>query len=101
MLAKRLASLLAEESRKTDLSEWAFDDIAERFEKLRGFRLLPIGRTKNITHLTTAQIVAGILSIATAKPGYAGLAAKALSGLCPVWRAGRVISAMRELWQGA
>ena len=49
MLAKRLASLLTEESRKTDLSEWAFDDIAERFEKLRGFGLLPIGRTKNIT----------------------------------------------------
>jgi toxin ParE1/3/4 len=49
MLAKRLASLLTEESRKTDLSEWAFDDIAERFEKLRGFGLLPIGWTKNIT----------------------------------------------------
>jgi len=49
MLAKRLASLLTKESRKTDLSEWAFDDIAERFEKLRRFRLLRIGRTKNIT----------------------------------------------------
>jgi len=30
-------------------SSFAFDDIAERFEKLRGFRLLPICRTKNIT----------------------------------------------------
>jgi hypothetical protein len=101
MLAKRLASLLTEESRKTDLSEKAFDDIAERFEKLRGFRLLPIGRTKNITHLTTAQIVAGILSIATAKPGYAGLAAKGAKRPLSRGRAGRVISAMRELWQGA
>jgi hypothetical protein len=49
-----------------------------------GFRLLPVGRTKNVTHLTPSQIAAGILSIATAKPGYAGLAAKVLSELRPV-----------------
>ena len=84
MLARQLASLLGEEARKTDLSEWAFDDIAERFERLRGFRLLPVGRTKNVTHLKPSEIVAGILSIATVKPGYAGLAATVLRVLRPV-----------------
>jgi hypothetical protein len=84
MLARRFESLLAEEVVKTDLSGRAPDDVAQRFESLRGFRLLPVGRTKNATHLSLTQIAAAILSIATVKPGYAGLAAKVLSGLRPV-----------------
>jgi hypothetical protein len=41
-----------------------------------------VGRRQTVEGVR--KLVAGILSIATAKPGYAGLAAKALSGLCPV-----------------
>jgi hypothetical protein len=51
---------------------------------LRGYRLLPAGRTKNVTHLSPAQMAAAVLSVATVKPGFAGLAGKVLSGLRPV-----------------
>jgi hypothetical protein len=84
MFARRFESLLSEEVGKTDLSQCMPDDISQRFENLRGSRLLPAGRTKNVTHLTVAQMAAAILSITTVKPGYAGLAAKILSGLRPV-----------------
>jgi hypothetical protein len=84
MLARRLASLLEGEIIKTDLSERAPDDLSQRFECLCGYRLLPAGRTKNATHLSLSQIVAAILSIATVKPGYAGLAATILKDLRPV-----------------
>lgn len=84
MLANALASILSDEFRKTDVSGWAFADIAERFERLRGYRLLPTGRTKNVTHLSPAEIVAGILSAVTVKPGFAGLAAHTLIRLNPV-----------------
>jgi hypothetical protein len=84
MLARRLESPLAGEVMKTDLSGRAPDDVAQRFESLRGYRLLPAGRTKNATHLSTTQIVAAVLSLATVKPGYAGLAAKMLANLRPV-----------------
>lgn len=84
MLARRLESLLAKEAADTDLSKRASDDILRRFESLRGYRLLPAGRTKNVTHLTLAQIATAILSITTAKPGYAGLAATVLPKLRPV-----------------
>ncbi|HWF95204.1 MAG TPA: methylamine utilization protein MauJ [Xanthobacteraceae bacterium] len=81
MLARRFESLLAEETGKTDLSQRAPDDIPRRFESLRGYRLLPTGRTKNVTHLTLSQIATAILSVATVKPGYAGLAGTILTKL--------------------
>lgn len=84
MFANRFASLLAEETSKTDLAQREPADIIHRFESLRGYRLLPAGRTKNVTHLSSAQMTAAILSTATAKPGFAGLAATVLSGLRPV-----------------
>lgn len=43
MYAKRFQSLLAGEVGKTDLSQRAPDDMAQRFESLRGYRLLPAG----------------------------------------------------------
>lgn len=84
MLARSLESLLADEAAKTDLSQRMPDDMPLRFESLRGYRLLPSGRTKNATHLSIAQIATAILAITTAKPGFAGLAGKILSGLRPV-----------------
>ena len=57
------------------------DDMPLRFESLRGYRLLPSGRTKNATHLSLAQIAAAILATTTVKPGFAGLAGKILSSL--------------------
>jgi hypothetical protein len=84
MLARMLESLLADETAKTDLGQRMPDDMPLRFESLRGFRLLPAGRTKNVTHLSVSQIAAAILATATVKPGFAGLAGKALSSLRPV-----------------
>jgi hypothetical protein len=84
MLARRFESLLAQEVAKTDLAQRMPDDIARRFESLRGFRLLPTGRTKNTTQLSLGQIATAILSIATVRPGFAGLAGKVLSNLRPV-----------------
>jgi len=81
MYARRFESLLAEEVGKTDLSQRAPDDMPLRFESLRGYRLLPSGRTKNVTPLSLAQMATAILAIATVKPGYAGLAGKTLSSL--------------------
>jgi hypothetical protein len=49
MFAKRFESLLSAELAKTDLSQRQPDDIALRFESLRGYRLLPAGRSKNVT----------------------------------------------------
>jgi hypothetical protein len=83
MFAKRFEALLAANVAKTDLSR-SPDDITQRFESLRGYRLLPAGRAKNVTHLSPAQMAAAILSVATVKPGFAGLAGKVLSGLRPV-----------------
>lgn len=84
MLATRFESLLAREVAKTDVAKRMPDDIAQRFESLRGFRLLPAGRAKNTTHLSLGQMATAILSIATVRPGFAGLAGKVLSGLRPV-----------------
>ena len=84
MFARRFESLLAEEVAKTDLSQRAPDDMPQRFESLRGYRLLPAGRTKNVTPLSLAQMATAILAIATVRPGYAGLAGKTLSSLRPV-----------------
>jgi len=84
MLARSLESMLAEETAKTELGQRMPDDMPLRFESLRGFRLLPVGRTKNATHLSVSQIAAAILATATAKPGFAGLAGKILTSLRPV-----------------
>jgi hypothetical protein len=84
MLARTLESTLASEAAKTDLSQRRPDDMPLRFENLRGYKLLPFGRTKNATHLSVAQIATAILATATVQPGFAGLAGKILSSLRPV-----------------
>jgi hypothetical protein len=84
MFARRLESLLAREVGKTDLAQRAPDDMPQRFESLRGYRLLPAGRAKNVTPLSSAQMATAILAIATVKPGFAGLAGKTLRSLRPV-----------------
>jgi len=84
MYAKRFEALLAGNVGKTDLSQRAPDDMPQRFESLRGYRLLPVGRTKNVTPLSVSQMATAILAIVTPKPGYAGLAGKTLSSLRPV-----------------
>jgi hypothetical protein len=84
MFARNLETFLFREFAKTGLQQRPFDDIGQRFESLRGYRLLPQGRGKNTTALTLDQIVAGILALATEKPGFSGLSALTLKELRPV-----------------
>lgn len=84
MYATRLESLLADEAAKTDVGQRSPTDIVQRFESLRGYGLLPKGRGKNAKHLSSAEIVAAVLSISTVKPGYSGLAVTILKSLHPV-----------------
>ena len=58
--------------------------MVQRFQSLRGHGLLPKGRGKHAQHLSLAEIVNAILSIATEKPEFAGLASKVLNDLRPV-----------------
>lgn len=84
MIAKHLESIIAEEVRKTDIPQRSQADIVQRFQHVRGFGLLPRGRGKNAQHLSPKEVAAGVLSIATEKPGFAGLAAQILLNLRPV-----------------
>jgi hypothetical protein len=84
MYAKQLQSFLAEETAKTDLSWRAPDDIHLRFEALRGCALIPRGKVRNTKEFSLREIVAAVLSLSTAKPGFAGFGALGLIKLQPV-----------------
>lgn len=84
MYARHLAALLSQLSARTDIATRSPADIAIRFERLRGCALLPRGRKKNIQHLSNRQIVAGILSLVSRAPEYAGMATISLMRLQPV-----------------
>lgn len=84
MISKQLEWILAEKLRKTDISRQNTIEMPKRFESLRGYGLLPKGAEQNRRHITALEAAAGILSITTVQPGYSGLAAKVLLGLCPV-----------------
>lgn len=84
MRTKQLEGILAEETRELELGGRSPADLPERFERLRGYGLLPGGRAKNSRELSLEEIVAGMLGLAAAKPGFAGLAAKLLNDLRPV-----------------
>lgn len=84
MLAKQLEIILANEAGKTGLSYRSPADLMQRFQSLRDYGLLPKGRGKNAQHLSLSEIIVGILSIATVKPGFSGLASKVLKDLRPV-----------------
>src|SRR5437867_4379431 len=92
MLAKQLEGIISEETRNIELSRRSPADVPERFQRLRAYGLLPAGREKDSRHLSLSEIAAGILSIASAKPSYAGLAAKLLKDLRPV---GGTVAAFR------
>ncbi len=84
MIAKRLETLIANEFRNTDIARRTDAEMVQRFQRLRGFGMLPKSRGKNAESLSNREIVAGILSIVTVKPGFAGVAAKTLINLRPV-----------------
>lgn len=78
MIAKRLETLVGSTVRCNEA------EIVQRFQKLRDVGLLPTSRGKNADHLTSDQIVSGILSVVSARPGFAGVTTKFIRGLHPV-----------------
>lgn len=78
MIAKRLESLIA------DTANCSETEMVQRFQKLRNFNLLPKSRGKNADNLSHDEIVSGILSVVTARLGYAGVTSKFLKDLRPV-----------------
>ena len=84
MIAKQLESILSSEAANTDFQSRAPADLVQRFQSLRGVGALPRGRGKNAQHLNSTEVVAGILSLISDKPSFAGFAAKMLMTMRPI-----------------
>lgn len=84
MLAKQLSNLLTELCSHSDMTTDTPLDMDQRFESLRGFGRLPRGRENRGRALTNEEIVAAILGLVGAQPGWAGHVATIIAKLKPV-----------------
>jgi hypothetical protein len=84
MIARELETIIERQISKFGISNQPHGHIAQRFESLRAYGLLPIGRKRNSHHLTHEQIVSGVLSIVPSNVGYSGHTALILKALKPV-----------------
>jgi len=84
MIARQLETIIERQISKFGISNQPCGHIAQRFESLRAYGLLPIGRVRNSQHLTHEQIASGILSIVSSNVGFSGHAALILKALKPV-----------------
>ncbi len=84
MLAKQLSHLLTALCRGSDVKTDTPLDMDLRFESLRGYGRLPRGRENRDRALTNEQIVAALLGLVAAQPGWAGHVATIIAKLKPV-----------------
>lgn len=84
MLAKQLSYILTELCRSSDVTTDTPLDMEQRFESLRGYGRLPRGRENRRLALTNEQIVAAMLGLGAAQPGWAGHVATIIATLKPV-----------------
>lgn len=84
MLAKQLSHTLANLCRKSDVTTDNAADMDQRFESLRNYGRLPQGRENRGRPLTDDQIVAAVLGLVAAQPGWAGHVAAIMQNLRPV-----------------
>jgi hypothetical protein len=84
VLAKQLAQILTELCRGSDVTTDAPADMDQRFESLRGYGRLPRGRENRGRALNNQQIVAALLGLTAARPGWAGHVATIIARLKPV-----------------
>lgn len=84
MIARQLEVILEDEISNIHMSSQHYGHVSTRFEKLRGYNLLPKGRVRNAQHLTHEEIAAGILSLVAPEIGFAGHTALILKALHPV-----------------
>lgn len=61
-----------------------FEETLTRFERLRGYALLPRGRENAAKRLSNNEIASAILGFVPTAPGWAGHASLILGGLCAV-----------------
>ncbi len=80
MYAKNLALLLHQRLAEPG----TFEETLTRFEKLRGYGLLPRGRERADQRLSDAEITSAVLGFVSTLPGWAGHVALCLSDLRPV-----------------
>lgn len=84
MLAKQLSNILTELCRASDVTSDTPPDMDQRFESLRSYGGLPRGRENRGRSLTDAEIVAALLGVVAAQPGWAGHVATIIAKLKPV-----------------
>lgn len=84
MIARQLETIIERQISKFGISNQPYGHVAQRFESLRAYGLLPMGRVRNSQHLTHEQIGSGILSIVASNVGFAGHTALILKALKPV-----------------
>lgn len=84
MYAKNLEHLLVQCCSQCDISPASFEDMAARFEALRGSGRLPRGRANRSRQLNAGEIAEAVLGLVTQAPKWAGFAAIILGDLRPV-----------------
>lgn len=84
MFAKNLEAVLFDLLKEADTTYPLRDEIARRFDALRGSRLLLSGRQHRAARLGKREISSAILGLVPVAPGWAGHAATLLSKLRPV-----------------
>ena len=84
MYASNLEQLLFELAGSADVSPGNRSDMARRFDSLRSYGRLPMGRENHTSFLSDEQIAAAILGLASDKPGWAGHVSLLLGNLVPV-----------------
>lgn len=84
MLAKQLVHILTELCRGSDVTTDTLADMERRFESLRAYGRLPRGRENRGRALNNQQIVAALLGLTAAQPGWAGHVATIIAKLKPV-----------------
>jgi hypothetical protein len=96
MYAKNLERLLAELSRASDMSRPGAD-MQERFESLRRYGKLPIGREKRAQVLTSGEIANTLLGLVPAAPKWAGHAVAVLQNMQPAGRPDNAFGGAKSL----
>jgi hypothetical protein len=84
MYAKNLERILHTLCENSDVAHNKRDELAERFESLRGSALLPRGRERRESLLDNKQISAAIFGLVSVRPGWAAHGAIILADLRPV-----------------
>jgi hypothetical protein len=84
MYASNLQELLLNCCERSDMSPQAFEELTERFNKLRSYGHLPKGRDNRKHLLTPQQIAVAILGLVPTRPSWAGHGATVLKTLSPV-----------------